>query len=210
MEARDRHETRVTVMEEKKEKTLETAREYFHKFGYRKASLSDLIAEIGISKPTFYNYFKNKEELFYTVMLETYNEFHYQYTMREKSATNAMEKLESYIATFAWFLDTYPIYRDLFKPGNDLMTKWVQSRYCRDFFSEGVEIVRSILEQGIEEGIFSSGFDAEKTSLLVYYLVVSILSTDPGIYCKPGGPDYRIDASGIIRLLGQGLLKRDE
>ena len=106
-------------MEEKKEKTVEKAREYFHTYGYRGASLSALIAEIGISKPTFYNYFKNKEELFFTVMRETYNEFHYQYNQQAKSAPNAMEKLDLFIMTYSWFLDSYPIFRDLFKPGNE-------------------------------------------------------------------------------------------
>jgi AcrR family transcriptional regulator len=196
-------------MEEKKEKALETAREYFHTYGYRKASLADLISEIGISKPTFYNYFKNKEELFSTVMLETYNEFHYQYTLREKAATNAMEKLESFVSTFSWFLATYPIYRDIFRPGNDLMAKWIQSRYSKDFFSEGVETVRSILEQGREEGIFSMDIDLEKQALLIYYLVVSILSTDPDIFRRKGGTEYRIDTPALIQLIGHGLLTRD-
>jgi AcrR family transcriptional regulator len=196
-------------MEEKKEKALEKAREYFHRYGYRKASLSQLIAEIGISKPTFYNYFKNKEELFFSVMLETYNEFHYQISMKEKSATNAMEKLESYVTTFSWFLDTYPIYRDLYRPANDLITKWLQSRYSKDFFFEGVETVRSILEQGAEEGIFSPELDIGKSALLVYYTIVSVLSTDPGIFRKANGPEYLIDTPTLVDLIAKGLLSRE-
>jgi AcrR family transcriptional regulator len=197
-------------MEEKKEKALQAAREHFHAHGYRKASLSELISEVGISKPTFYNYFKNKEELFYAAMLEAYNEFNYRYGTRVKTATNAMEKLETFISTFAWFLDTYPIYKDLFKPGNDLMLKWTQSRYCRDFFSEGVEIVRSILEEGVEEGIFSAESDLDKCSLLLYYLLVSVLSTDPGIFNKPDAPEYRIDVPTLVNLVGYGLLVRTQ
>lgn len=194
------------VMEEKKEKALQAAREHFHAHGYRKASLSDLIAEIGISKPTFYNYFKNKEELFYACMLEAYTEFGYRYGMRVKTATNAMEKLDTYITTFAWFLDTYPIYRDLFKPGNDLMPKWTQSRYCRDFFSEGVETLRTILEEGVEEGIFSSESSLDKCSLLLHYILVSVLSTNPEVFSAPDAPDVPT----LIRLVGHGLLVRTE
>ncbi len=196
-------------MEEKKEKALRAAREHFHEHGYRKASLSDLISEIGISKPTFYNYFKNKEELFYAAMLDAYTEFNYRYGTRVKAATNAMEKLETYITTFAWFIDAYPIYKDLFKPGNDLLPKWTQSRYCQDFFSEGVDTVRSILEEGVEEGIFSTEHDIEKCSLLVHYMLVSVLSTDPGIYDKPDAPAYSIDVPALIGLVSRGLLVRE-
>ena len=196
-------------MEEKKEKTVEKAREYFHTYGYRGASLSSLIAEIGISKPTFYNYFKNKEELFYTVMLETYNEFHYQYNQKARAAANAMEKLDIFIGTWAWFLDSYPIFRDLFKPGNDLLARWAESRYSKDFFSEGVEIVRSILEQGIEEGIFVGDIDASECALLLYYMVLSTLSTDPNLFRKQGQPAYAIDARTLVRVIGRGILSRD-
>jgi AcrR family transcriptional regulator len=196
-------------MEEKKEKALEVAREYFHKFGYRKASLSDLIEEIGISKPTFYNYFKNKEELFYAVMLATYNEFHYQYSQQEKSAMNALEKLQAFIETFAWFINKFPLYQDLYKPGNDLMAKWVQSRYSKDFFSEGVDTIASILEEGVQEGIFSHGIDTGKFSLLIYYLVLAVLSTDPGLYRKANQPEYKIDVPSLIKMIGHGLLARD-
>jgi AcrR family transcriptional regulator len=196
-------------MEEKKEKAVEKAREYFHTYGYRAASLSALIADIGISKPTFYNYFKNKEELFYTVMVETYNEFHYQYNQRAKAAPNAMEKLDFFITTFSWFLDTYPIFRDLFKPGNDLMARWAASRHSKDFFAEGIEIVRSILEQGIEEGIFNAAMDVAENAFVLYYVVLSSLSTDPALFSKPDTIAPRVNARLLVSLIGRGVLSRE-
>ncbi len=196
-------------MEEKKEKAVEKAREYFHTYGYRGASLSELIADIGISKPTFYNYFKNKEELFHTVMRETYNEFHYQYNQRVRSTTNAMEKLDSFISTFAWFLDTYPLFRDLFRPGNDLLARWADSRYAKDFFAEGVEIVHSIIEQGLDEGIFSREIDPPALAFHLYYMVLMTLSTEPGLFQRGGAPEQRIDAKVLVRIFGAGILARD-
>jgi AcrR family transcriptional regulator len=197
-------------MEEKKEKTVAKAREYFHTYGYRGASLSALIADIGISKPTFYNYFKNKEELFHTVMLETYNEFHYQYNQRVRTASNAMERLDIFITTFDWFLSSYPIFRDLFKPGNDLLARWADSRHSKDFFAEGVEIVRSILEQGIDEGIFNSEIDTPQCALLIYYMMLATLSSDPNLFRRQGQPELRIDAGELVKVLGRGILGRGE
>ena len=196
-------------MEEKKEKAIEKAREYFHAYGYRGASLSALIADIGISKPTFYNYFKNKEELFHTVMREMYNEFHYQYNQRARSTTNAMEKLDTFISTFAWFLDAYPLFRDLFRPGNDLLARWADSRYAKDFFAEGVEIVRSIIEQGLEESIFSAEIDPPDLAFHIYYMVLMTLSTDPGLFQHSAQPAQRIDARAVVRIFGAGILARD-
>jgi len=195
-------------MEEKKEKSIEKAREYFHTYGYRGASLSSLISDVGISKPTFYNYFKNKEELFTTVMLETCNEFHYQYNQRTRATPNAMGKLEIFITTFSWFLDTFPIFRDLFKPCNDLLTRWTESRYSKDFFAEGVEIVRSILEEGVAEGVFNPDVNIEECALPLYYLVLTTLASDPNIFRRAGQPEMRIDARTLVTIVGTGILSR--
>ncbi len=195
-------------MEEKKERTIEKAREYFHRYWYRKASLSDLIAEIGISKPTFYNYFKNKEELFNAVMLSTYNEFQYEYNRRSKNATSALEKLDLFIRTYGWFLDTYPLFRDLARPGNDLLPRWVKSRNSQDIFAEGVEILRSILEEGQEEGIFNRELQPDAAAVTLYSAITLTLSHDPNAYRRKNRPEYVIDPNTLFQILGKGLLAR--
>jgi AcrR family transcriptional regulator len=196
-------------MEEKKERTIEKAREYFHKFWYRKASLSELIAEIGISKPTFYNYFKNKEQLFASVMLATYNEFQYEFTQRSKTASSAVERLEIFVRTYAWFLEQYPLYKDLYVPGNDLLPRWIKSRSSKDLFAEGVETVRAIIAQGQEEGIFDSELDSQTASLIVYNTVVTLLSQDFSIYQRKKSPPYQVDIDALLRILGMGLAARE-
>ena len=192
-------------MEEKKERTIEKAREYFHKYWYRKASLSNLITEIGISKPTFYNYFKNKEQLFASVMLATYNEFQYEFTQRSKNASSAMERLEIFVRTYAWFLEHYPLYKDLYIPGNDLLPRWIKSRSSKDLFTEGVETVKGIIIQGQEEGIFDPGLDSQAASLIVYNTIVSLLSQDLKIYQRKNSPPFEVDVDTLLRILVMGL-----
>lgn len=195
-------------MEEKKERTIEKAREYFHRHWYRKASLSELIAEIGISKPTFYNYFKNKEELFNSVMLATYDEFQYEFNQRSKTAASAMERLDIFLRTYAWFLETFPLYRDLYKPGNDLMPRWIKSRSAKDLFAEGIETVRAIIEQGQEEGNFDPEVDAEKSALIVYNTITLLLSHDFAAFARSGRKGYDLDLELLLRIVGLGLLRR--
>ena len=195
-------------MEEKKEKTIETARIYFHKNGYRKLSLSELIEEVGISKPTFYNYFKNKKHLFIQTMLETYNEFQYQLTQNFKKTTSAIEKLDAFIQTYAWFLDEFPIYRDLYKPGNDLLTRWLDSRYSRDIFFEGREIIRSILEEGIEEELIDSSINTEEISILVYSTIIFTLSNNPNHFKRKKDNNFQFNLNNLTQLLAEGLISR--
>ncbi len=51
--------------EERKEKILQTALKVFAREGYRDSNLSLIAAECGISRPTIYQYFKDKEQIYY-------------------------------------------------------------------------------------------------------------------------------------------------
>ena len=51
--------------EERKEKILQTALRVFAREGYRDSNLSLIATECGISRPTIYQYFKDKEQIYY-------------------------------------------------------------------------------------------------------------------------------------------------
>ncbi|MBB3112420.1 AcrR family transcriptional regulator [Paenibacillus phyllosphaerae] len=49
------------------DKIMEIALRHFARHGYEGASLADISAEVGIKKPSIYNHFKGKDELFLAV-----------------------------------------------------------------------------------------------------------------------------------------------
>jgi len=51
--------------EARKEKILQTALNVFAREGYRDSNLSLIATECGISRPTIYQYFKDKEQIYY-------------------------------------------------------------------------------------------------------------------------------------------------
>ncbi len=51
--------------EQRKVKILQTALEVFAKEGYKDSNLSLIAQECGISRPTIYQYFKDKDEIYY-------------------------------------------------------------------------------------------------------------------------------------------------
>jgi hypothetical protein len=139
------------------------------------------------------------------VMLATYNEFQYEFTQRSKHASSAVERLEIFVRTYAWFLEHFPLYRDLYIPGNDLLPRWIKSRSSKDLFAEGVETVKGIILQGQEEGIFDTRLDSEAASLIVYNIVVSLLSQDLRTYQRKNSPPYQIQIDTLLHILGTGL-----
>ena len=49
---------------EKKEVVINTARELFTKYGYKKVSMDEIARTSNVTKKTIYSYFKDKDELF--------------------------------------------------------------------------------------------------------------------------------------------------
>ena len=48
----------------KKEVVIDTARELFSKYGYKKVSMDEIATNANVTKKTIYTYFKDKEDMF--------------------------------------------------------------------------------------------------------------------------------------------------
>ena len=53
----------------KKEAILDAAAQVFEQYGYRKTSMEDISAELGISRASLYSYFENKAAVFRQVSI---------------------------------------------------------------------------------------------------------------------------------------------
>ena len=60
--------TARTLEVNSRERLLETATELFAEKGYAGASVREIVAKAGVSKPVLYYYFKSKEGLFYAIL----------------------------------------------------------------------------------------------------------------------------------------------
>ena len=48
----------------KQDAILDAASSLFRRYGYRRTSMEDIAKELGVSRPSLYSYFKNKDEVF--------------------------------------------------------------------------------------------------------------------------------------------------
>ncbi len=60
--------------EKRRQAIMQAALSLFHEVGYERASMSAIAARLGGSKATLYGYFKSKEELYVTAMLDNVKE----------------------------------------------------------------------------------------------------------------------------------------
>ena len=92
-------QARQRSMEVKRDAVLRTAARLFLEHGYRKSSMSLLAAQLKITKPALYYYFRNKEE----ILVECYRAgiAHHENLLKETSENqgNGMRKLFMYVET---------------------------------------------------------------------------------------------------------------
>ena len=138
-------------MEDISIKILETAGRLFLKYGVRSISMDDIARELAISKKTIYHFFKDKDEVVCLIAKRFFKEQKEEFDKIMMEADNAIERL--YWATLKareLFAKINPyILFDIKKYYEDAWALYLD--YEKNVMFEGTI---SILEEGIEEGLF--------------------------------------------------------
>ena len=98
---------------------IEAAKFLFRKNGYKNTTVDEIVDQALISKATFYQYFKSKEELFYRTIEDSGHKLYNLFiNIREKTKNYPLEKrlrtINYYIITF-FERDHYLIYLDVYR-----------------------------------------------------------------------------------------------
>lgn len=102
-----RLEGKKNVKKQKKRKILEKSFELFRKNGYTDTKVEDITKTLGISKGSFYTYFKTKEELLYELLkdikrfeIERYSKMEVNVDPRKTLENFIKEKFRSFLVLF--------------------------------------------------------------------------------------------------------------
>lgn len=145
-------------MEEKKKIIIEKAIELFSRYGIRSVSMDDISGELGFSKKTLYQFFRDKQELVSVTMQVSLSEITNHFCEFENDTRNAieqflchrkllLEKLARYNHSLAYDLKKYfpVIYNEL-----------------KDYRKEQLYKAHLInLKQGMEEGLYRADLNAD-------------------------------------------------
>ena len=148
-------------MEKTKSDIINTAADLFKKYGLRSVSIDDVCKELHISKKTFYNYFKQKEQLIEEVMCYFHeeskkrNELHYAESGGEK---NIIDILMDYDKNFKKSIEEnkkyFALYYDLEK-----YYPLILQRRLENTRKEKEEMFKEMILRGLKEGIFREDMD---------------------------------------------------
>jgi AcrR family transcriptional regulator len=186
--------------EQKQMKILAAAAELFSAHPFHKVLLSDVAAAAGVGKGTLYVYFKNKEDLYLSVLFNGFDQLVGRMQRRlDQSQIGPVENLEAAISEMVQFAYQNPHMFELMRavPRTGVFDKvrWNSKR------EELRVLLASIIRRGIASGAFSDPHP-DLTARFIPGLVRSALMENP----------QRIDARTltrhILRFVRVGLQER--
>lgn len=144
----------------KRQQILAAAYEVFSRKGYYRATIDEIIALADTGKGTVYNYFTNKEKLFFTLISERSSAF--KATLNQIMLSNQpfMEKTKAMIMAFLrFYVENADLWRVLMHEirgfgckGSGNLTELQREKY-RDEFRSTIDMLAFLLQEGIEQGV---------------------------------------------------------
>jgi TetR/AcrR family transcriptional regulator, fatty acid metabolism regulator protein len=154
----------------RRESIIQAAIEVFSKKGFQAASISEIAQAAGVATGTVYQYFKNKEDLFFSIPIEKTNEFRSQVELHLEGITGAFNKLQKFIWYFLYFFKNNPDYGRLLMLEMRVSKSFVKTE-TYDFLKQSVRSVMDIIVEGQNEGVIRKDVDI----YVLRHLVLGVL-----------------------------------
>ncbi len=157
---------------------LEAARHLFFEKGYR-TTMDEIAERAELSKGTLYLYFKSKDELYVSVIVEGYRILEKRIREALERAEGPEEKLK---AVYFSFVDHCLENREYFRITQYFLTEDARENTSRELIDAINMDSMTLLEygikamrEGIEEGVFRDDFDPVRASLVAWRNATGIL-----------------------------------
>lgn len=185
---------------------LQQAKLLFRQKGFSAVSMNDLVAAVGLTKPTIYYHFSDKETLFAEVVVEMMRHGHELFSAGIKRCKTTQEKLtrlaEGYFRFSPTSLST--MVRDCAEQLSETHLKKVMEAHRFYLLSP----IQAILAQGVEDGTIGA---SENPETLALYFISWI---DAMTMLKTSSEGRHFDAKGsaenMVRIFLNGVAPSPE
>jgi AcrR family transcriptional regulator len=169
----------------KRQQILQAAYAVFSRKGYHRATVDEIIALADTGKGTVYNYFVNKEQLFYTLIKECSLPFQVIIEGIVNSSEPPLQKVETIIKAF---LEFYVKNADLWRvmmhevrgcgvAGSSNFTQEQLDKY-QACFCETIGVIEKVLLEAREKGVIRESCDATKAAHALFSVIVTFVFRD--------------------------------
>jgi TetR/AcrR family transcriptional repressor of mexJK operon len=174
---------KTDVLQERKAQIYEAALTCFHRKGYYRTTMDDIVVESGLSKGTLYWYFKSKKDLFVSMLRQVMEPFGQRMASIAGQESSAAEKLRASLALLRAESAEMGTFFGI------MMEAWALTRHdeqienlVREIYAPYAGLMTRIVQEGVSSGEFNVDFP-ESTSLVLLALFDGItLSMGTGLW----------------------------
>jgi AcrR family transcriptional regulator len=146
-----------------KQAILDVAQALFAQHGYEGLSIRDLAEHCGLAKATIYHHFRDKQDLFMSVLTQEMVSMHTRIMLAAGDEQNAMEKLRLVVDSYCEMLgERRSLILTSLQTNNDLQHQLRQ--FAQTHKKHLLGPLTQIVQQGIDQGIFRP-VDAQMSAL---------------------------------------------
>jgi AcrR family transcriptional regulator len=189
--------------EEFRHKVIITAGEIFSRYGFRKTTMEDIAKALRMGKSSIYYYFRDKEEIFESVVLYEANVLRNELTTAIKSVDSPIEKLRNYVfVRMKSFEKLSNYYNAIFDKNLDHFDfiESVRSKYDR----EELAIIRLLLYHGSRKKVFNVK-NSEYTALAIQ---TALKGFEVPLFWKKKEVNIEARLNATLEILFNGILRR--
>jgi AcrR family transcriptional regulator len=192
--------SKADVLEERKAQIHQAALNCFHRKGYYRTTMDDIVVESGLSKGTLYWYFKSKQDLFVSMLRETMDPFGQAMASIVVQENSATDKLRASLALFRAELTEMGTFFGI------IMEAWALTRHdeqvenlVREMYTPYADLMTRIVQEGVSSGELKVEFPRAMPLVL--------LALFDGITLSMGTDLWQCDGKEIIDA-AEGLVLR--
>jgi AcrR family transcriptional regulator len=195
------------VAEFRRSEIVEAARKIFAQRGYRCSTVDDIAEQAGIAKGTLYLYFKSKEEIYLTALMQDVSDLQQEASRRVLGAGNAQDKVREFVAVRLEHSERHAdFWRIFFSEFSNLaVSPAAQSKPFQAALQRSVAQLEEVLEDGIAQHEIQS-VPARRTALAIADLTRCVIERRLMGFVKS---TPREDLAFLMNLIWDGLIPRN-
>jgi TetR/AcrR family transcriptional regulator, fatty acid metabolism regulator protein len=185
----------------KRKSIIQAAIEVFSKKDFKTASISEIAQKAGVADGTIYQYFKSKEDLFFSIPIEKTNEFRSQLDLHLEGISGAINKIRKFVWYFLYFFKTNPEYGRILMLEMRVSKSFVKTK-TYDFLKQSVSQAMAIIIEGQNEGVIRQDTDPY---ILRHFILGTLEHMVTRWLLKEGKYDLIEHHEEVSRILIEGL-----
>jgi len=154
----------------RREEILKAAERVFAQNGFHNSTVAEIARESEFAIGTLYQFFKNKEELYYTMMIEKFDLLYSTLLAGVSKNTKCLEKLKCLVEVVLSFIEQNVDFFRIFTWELNVLKPTMEDKLKEQLITKHfayIKLISDVIKEGINEGVLKESNADDLSSALV-------------------------------------------